>query len=140
MKRGFLVLILILLVSCAEKLIEEPENLIAEDKMTDILYDLSLLVAVKNTSRAILEDNDIEIMEYLYVKHKIDSVQFVQSDLYYASTPAIYESIYRKVETRLEATKKEMQDARMKKSDSVAEKANKKRAFKEIQKPSLKKD
>lgn len=125
-------------ISCAEKLIEQPENLIPQDKMTTILYDLSLLFAAKNTNKAVLIENDIEIMEYLYSKYKIDSIQFVQSDLYYASIPEVYETIYKEVETRLDAEKEQIQDARMQKSDSIAN-ANKKRTAKKPQNPSVKK-
>ena len=138
MKKGALVLILILLISCVERLIEKPENLITEDKMTDILFDLSLLVATKNTNKEILKDNNIDIMEYLYSKYKIDSVQFVQSDFYYASIPAVYESIYEEVETRLDDRKKELQEERTLKSER-SKNANKKEALKDSLNSSSKK-
>lgn len=138
MKKTALVLLTIMFVSCAEKLIEQPENLIPQDKMTAILYDLSLLVAAKNTNKAVLIENDIKIMEYLYSKYKIDSIQFVQSDLYYASIPEVYETIYKEVETRLDTKKKQIQDARLKKTDSTIN-ANKKRTAKKPEKPTPKK-
>ncbi len=138
MKKIALVLLMIMFISCAEKLIEQPKNLIPQDKMTAILYDLALLVAAKNTNKTVLIENDIEIMEYLYSKYKIDSIQFVQSDLYYASIPAVYETIYKGVEARLEDEEKQIQDARKQKSDSTIN-ANKKRTAKKPQKPSIKK-
>lgn len=138
MKKIALVLLTIMFISCAEKLIEQPKNLIPQDKMTTILYDLAILVAAKNTDKTVLIENDIEIMEYLYSKYKIDSVQFVQSDLYYASTPEVYEIIYKGVETRLEDEEKQIKEARKQKSDSITN-ANKKRTAKKPQKPSIKK-
>lgn len=126
MKRGALVLIVLLLVSCAEKLIEKPENLISEDKMADVLYDMSILIAAKNTSKTLLQEKGIDIMDYLYNKYDIDSVQFVESDLYYAANTVVYEALYEKVKTRLSKEKKEMENARDQKNDSISE-VNKKK-------------
>ena len=38
----------IILVSCAEKVVDEPENLISKEKMTEILHDLAILNAAKS--------------------------------------------------------------------------------------------
>ncbi|PCJ95480.1 MAG: hypothetical protein COA50_09785 [Flavobacteriaceae bacterium] len=119
MKKIAFVLLATMFFSCAEKLIEKPEKLIPEDKMTAILYDLTLLAAAKNTNKAILKKNDIVVMEYLFSKYKIDSIQFVQSDLYYASIPAIYETIYKEVGARLEAEEKLIEEERKQKNDSA---------------------
>lgn len=124
-----LVLVLVAVVSCAEQLIEKPENLIPEAKMTDILYDISLLVSAKNSNKAILVDNDIEVMDFIYKKYDIDSLQFVKSDLYYASEPVIYENMYIELDKRIEAEKNKRLEERKMKSDSIIE-ANKKKAQK----------
>lgn len=120
-KKISFLLLAMLLVSCAEKLVEQPEDLIPKDKMTNMLYDIAILTAGKNTSRATLVDRGIKTMDYIYKKYKIDSVQFVKSDLYYASRPAEYEAIYTEVETRLTDEKNRIQDARMQENDSIAE-------------------
>lgn len=124
-----LVLVVVAVVSCAEKLIEKPENLIPEAKMTDILYDISLLVSAKNSNKAILVDNDIEVMDFIYKKYNVDSLQFVQSDLYYASEPVIYENMYVALDERIEAEKNKRLEERKMKTDSTIE-ANKKKAQK----------
>tara|TARA_R110002051_G_scaffold207578_1_gene273341 strand:+ start:1627 stop:1989 length:363 start_codon:yes stop_codon:yes gene_type:complete len=105
-----------------EKIIKEPENLISKDKMTAIFYDLAIVTAAKNTNNEILKNNNIEAMEYIYSKHKIDSLQFVESDLYYASNPIVYKEIYENVEKRLKAETKKMEDAKIekRKMDSIA--------------------
>lgn len=102
MKKVIYILVLVIMGSCAEKLLEKPDNLIPKDKMIDILNDLAILNAAKNTNVAILRNHDIEPMEYIFTKYEIDSVQFVESDRYYASMPKEHEKIYIAVEARLE--------------------------------------
>ena len=89
---------------------EEPENLIPRGKMADILYDMALLDAIDNSYPQVLAENDLRTMEFLFEKYGIDSLQFVRSDLYYASIPAEYQKIYEAVEERL-----------TKKRDSISE-------------------
>jgi len=81
---------------------EKPENLIARDKMVTILKDLAVVNAAKTTNVGLMRENNVKPMDYIFKKHGIDSVQFVESDKYYASLPVQYESIYREVESRLE--------------------------------------
>lgn len=116
-----------MLLSCAEEAIKKPENLIPREKMSLILYDLALVNSAKSTNPAILRDHNIETMPYIYEKYGIDSVQFVNSDIYYASRPAEYETIYRVVEQRLEKEKEEMEEERRRVSDSVRIEAEKRR-------------
>lgn len=98
----YLLLLIVCFLSCNENLLEKPDNLIPEDKMVEVLKDLALVNAAKSTNIAVLQDNDIEPMAYVFGKHDIDSLQFVESDRYYASMPPDYERIYQKVESRLE--------------------------------------
>ncbi len=119
MKRVVIFFILIVLYSCVEKVIEKPENLISEEKMTAILFDIALMQAAKSTNSSVLENNGIEIMPMIYDKYEIDSVQFVQSDLYYASVPLVYQSIYESVESRIEERRAKLEEARKQKADSV---------------------
>jgi hypothetical protein len=122
-----------LLFSCNEKVVEKPENLIPEDKMVTILYDISLLNAGKIINESILNEYDIEPMGYLYSKYGIDSIQFVGSDTYYASIPTVYESIYTKVKEKLEEDEKFFEEERQQKQDSLV-------AAKEKLNPNLKKN
>jgi len=122
-----------LLFSCNEKVVEKPENLIPEDKMAAILYDISLLNASKIIYESILNEYEIEPMEYIYTKYGIDSVQFVGSDTYYASIPTVYESIYTQVKDKLEKDEKGFEEERKQKQDSLIE-------AKEKSNPNLKKN
>ncbi|WP_080317997.1 DUF4296 domain-containing protein [Croceivirga radicis] len=124
----YLVVLLVVaftVLGCKEEVIEEPENLIPENKMTELLYDLAVLNGAKATNPGILKDNDIETMPYLFNKYKIDSLQFVQSDVYYASKPLIYQRMYKEVLSRLETKADKMEEDRKRKADSIKE-ANKK--------------
>lgn len=96
--------------SCNEKLLEKPDNLIPQEKMVEVLNDLALVNAAKSNNPALLEENDIEPMAYIFEKHDIDSLQFVESDRYYASLPKTYEAIYKQVESRLEKKGKTLED------------------------------
>lgn len=118
---------LMLLVSCAEKVVEEPENLIPKEKMTEILHDLAILNAAKSGAARKFEDSGIDVMEFLYEKYGIDSTQFSQSDLYYASLPLEYQTIYQEVEARLKRQKDTLEAIGKRRNDSVR-KANLKRS------------
>lgn len=99
----------LLLFSCAEKLIEKPENLIPEDKMVLILKEMAIVNAAKATSIGTLRDNGIDPTTFVFAKYEIDSAQFVDSDRYYASLPLVYETLYEQVETSLEKQREQIE-------------------------------
>lgn len=117
-KFGSLVLIISLL-SCNENLLEKPDNLIPEAKMVEVLKDLAIVNAAKSTNLVVLHDNDIEPMAYVFKKHDIDSLQFVESDRYYASLPVEYERIYKKVESKLEKEVNVVEEAKRAKDSLI---------------------
>jgi hypothetical protein len=84
MKKILLLLPLFRIISCKEDAVDKPSKLIAEDKMIDVMYDLSILDAIKYQNPASLETYKINPF-YIYKKYKIDSAQFAQSNIYYAS-------------------------------------------------------
>tara|TARA_R110000868_G_scaffold125037_2_gene330338 strand:+ start:1065 stop:1475 length:411 start_codon:yes stop_codon:yes gene_type:complete len=122
MNKIVVLLLLIIATSCVEKIIKEPENLISKDLMTAVFYDLAIVTAAKNTNNEVLKKNNIEAMDYIYTKHGIDSLQFVESDLYYASNPVLYKEIYQNVENRLKSDTKAIEDVKKekRKQDSIA--------------------
>jgi len=95
----FLGALLILGCNYVEKPIK-PDNLISQDKMVDILYDVYILTSAKGTTKLILEDNGIYPEDYVFEKHKIDSLQFALSNEYYGFRVEEYESIIFRVEER----------------------------------------
>ncbi|MFK7812873.1 MAG: DUF4296 domain-containing protein [Maribacter sp.] len=112
MKKSLLFLLLILIFSCAEKLLDEPDNLIPKEKMILILNDLAIANAAKVTNSEILRNHEIEPTNYIFVKYAIDSIQFVESDRYYASIPEEHEEIYMAVEAKLETEKDRIANAK----------------------------
>ncbi|MFC4220972.1 DUF4296 domain-containing protein [Flagellimonas marina] len=127
MKKAILFIFGLLFLACGEKVVEEPENLIPKEKMTDILYDLAILNATKSSFSSVFEKTGIDIMEFLYEKYDIDSIQFAESDLYYASVPLEYQSIYEDIDARIERRKEAMEKATTRRNDSIREAQNKRR-------------
>lgn len=106
MKRTILILFGLILLSCkTDNAPVKPKNLISEDKMVEVLIDLSLLSSAKGLNKKILENNGITPDEYVYKKHKIDSLQFAESNLYYSYFIDDYDKIYLKVKDSLESLK-----------------------------------
>lgn len=97
---------MLLLAGCNDKPVEKPDNLIPEDKMVDIIYDLSLLDAIRLSDPVSIVERKINPSTYIYEKYKIDSLQFAQSNRYYASDIDGYTELYKRVEARLERSKK----------------------------------
>jgi hypothetical protein len=110
----YIITFLFLVAGCNEKVIEKPEDLIARDKMVDILIDMALINAGKAIDPNVMEENRVDPMRYIYAKYEIDSAQFVRSDLYYAAIPLEYEAIYEAVEERLEAERIRLKEEREK--------------------------
>ncbi len=101
-----MVCLLFSLLSCSNG-VEKPKNLIDKDKMVDVLYDLSLLEAIKtqHIGGGISNKN---ANEYIYKKYKIDSVQLAQSNKYYASDVEEYKKIFEKVKAKLDEQNKKL--------------------------------
>ncbi|MGB5553964.1 MAG: DUF4296 domain-containing protein [Flavobacteriaceae bacterium] len=112
MQRTLSLMALLLFIACGEKLMQEPEHLIAKEKMIEVLSDMAIVNAAKSTNVALLRDNNLDPTAYVFKKNGIDSVQFVESDRYYASLPAEYEAIYIEVEKRLTQKKEELEKAK----------------------------
>lgn len=112
MKKGVLFFILIsLILSCKEEVIKKPENLIEKEIMVDVMYDLALLEAIKYQSPNAIETHKINPDEYIYKKYKIDSAQFVQSNMYYASDYKEYKKMYDQINSRLVKNKSLLEEA-----------------------------
>jgi len=110
MKNLFVLLLIIFLTSCGEKLLDKPEDLIAKDKMINILKDMTILNSARNLSVTVLHDYKIEPTTFVFSKYGVDSLQFVTSDRYYASLPNEYEAMYKEIEKQLEEEKEQMSE------------------------------
>jgi hypothetical protein len=94
--------IVIVFVSCKEEAVEKPERLIEKEKMVDIMYDLAILEGIKYQNSASLMTYNINPSQYIYKKYKIDSLQFAQSNVYYASNYTKYKDIFDEIIKRID--------------------------------------
>ena len=99
-------IVLILLTACKQDIVKAPIHLIEKEEMINIMYDLSILEAIKNQNPTSLETYKINPNEYIYKKYKIDSVQFAQNNKYYAADYKTYKVIYDEIKARLDKNKK----------------------------------
>jgi hypothetical protein len=106
MKKTLLLLTLLIgFISCKEEAVDKPDDLIAKDKMIDVMYDLSILDAIKYQNPTSLETYKINPSQYIYKKYKVDSAQFAQSNIYYASNYTDYKDMYDKLIQRIDEKK-----------------------------------
>ena len=109
----FFLVFLSFLISCQDvKKVEKPEDLIPEDKMIDVLTELSLVHAARNYDKSRLEQTGIDPEVYIYEKFGIDSLQFKRSNAYYADQYQQYERMYDSVKIRLQVMKSKLDSIR----------------------------
>ena len=115
MKKLSYILIIFSLFGCVNNsLIENPTvpvNLISQEKMADIIYDMTLISVAKGVNKSILENNGIIPEEYIFKKHLIDSTIFANNNEYYSFDLKIYQSIYDEVKIKLQKNKKSINDS-----------------------------
>ena len=120
-KLSVLVSILVL-ISCKKPGVKKPANLISEDLMVEVIFDIILINNAKGVNKQLLQNNIQNPLNYIYRTHGIDSLQFTESNIYYTTNPDQYKSIYDKVELKLEAKKSEYNaviDERKRVKDSI---------------------
>ena len=107
--KKLLYLVVCLVFSCNPSVEKpkKPENLIPEDKMVDIMYDIFILNSAKGVNKKMLELNGILPKDYVFEKYSIDSIQFAESNNYYVYDTKTYESILNKIAEKIDAKKKE---------------------------------
>ncbi|MCC8360966.1 DUF4296 domain-containing protein [Salinimicrobium sediminilitoris] len=114
---------LILLASCQDiDRTPKPDNLIPEDKMVEVLTELSILHGARSYNKSLMEEKGINAYPYLTNKFGIDSVQLVQSNNYYAENYKEYQMIYDRVKERLEILMEQydsIREVEKKKKDSL---------------------
>ncbi|MEO8235562.1 MAG: DUF4296 domain-containing protein [Flavobacterium sp.] len=124
MKKIILLLsILIFISACSNKNeIQKPAKPIDKAVMENILYDLALLQALKSYSPEKLTKNNIDSKTYIYQKYKIDSVQFLENNKYFASDIETYKLMFENVSNRLQKEKSQIDTILNKESKIKAKK------------------
>lgn len=114
----------------------EPDNLLSEEKMVDIMYDIRLMNAAKSKNYKKIKDSAVHIDKYIYHKYQIDSLTLRQNIDYYATNSfKTAKDIEFAVQQKLEGEKNEVA-RKISKLDSVKfskgkkTKLEKKEAFK----------
>jgi hypothetical protein len=91
---------LFLLASCNKAEVPKPKNLIDEEVLENVIYDLTLLEAIKTQIPIDKQKFSGKTTNYVYKKYKIDSLQFVKSNQYYATDIDNYKEIFDRVKDR----------------------------------------
>ena len=104
---------------------EKPKNLISKDKMVDLLTEAYLANAARSVNNQSIIDKGIKMDSLIYKNFGVDSLQFANSNAYYAAEVNTYMEIFQKVEARLAAMQQKMDSIReMEKNsaDSISKK------------------
>lgn len=120
-----IVVLLVIIISCVEKGMEKPKNLISKDKMVDLLYDMHISNKTRNIKNLEKEKNS-NYHAIISEKHQIDSTRFKESHAYYMYYIAEYEAIYKKLEARFDTVFKK-QEIIIKIADSIKKLKDQKR-------------
>ena len=89
---------------------KKPDNLISKGKMAEVLYDLYIINAAKGVNKKMLEASGFNPETYILTKHNIDSLQFADSNMYYAFDTEAYQAIVEQVKARLVREKDEVEE------------------------------
>jgi Domain of unknown function (DUF4296) len=110
---------LFLLASCNKAEVPKPKNLIDEEVLENIIYDMSLLEAVKTQIPIDKQKFSGKTTDYIYKKYKIDSLQFVKSNQYYATDIDNYKKIFERVKDRLKTESEKLGIPKVDESEGV---------------------
>ncbi len=106
MKKIIVLATVLLFLACNNKSeLVKPAKFIESETMENILYDLALLQALKSYSPDKLKQNSINPKTYIYQKYKIDSLQFAQNNIYYATNTEDYSLMFDRISKKMQANK-----------------------------------
>jgi Domain of unknown function (DUF4296) len=108
-KTVVLIMLFTIFLSCKEEIVKKPKNLVEKATMVNIMYDLSLFDAIKYQSPATLDSAKITSTKYIYKKYQVDSLQFAQSNKYYAADYKEYKKMYDEIDARLKQVKLDLE-------------------------------
>ena len=109
MKKAIL-LALLMLSSCTQVEEVPPENLIGEEIMADLIFELAVLDAAKGFIPKDQKGRIVLDADSFYQFHEIDSAQFTSSNAYYAKQPKAYLRIVSMAKAKLKEFEKNMEE------------------------------
>ena len=104
MKKLLLIAGFLFLACDTNSSVTKPDELLSSEKMENILYDLTLLKAIK-TSYNDKEGKALFNDAYIFRKYNIDSTVLAQNQLYYAQSPKESIALYKRIDQRLKKAK-----------------------------------
>jgi hypothetical protein len=102
MKKLVVIFCAVWLLSCSNNPVPKPDNLLDEEVMTNILFDIAILQAADGSMPLRLSEKQINSSTYIYKKYAIDSLTFHQNQRYYAADVKQYKKMYQEVLDRLD--------------------------------------
>ena len=90
---------------CSKAKKDIPNPLLTENQMIDILYDLTIVDAIRMNNPAVLTENRVSTSKYIFEKHQIDSITFAENNKYYATKFDVYLRLYDSIYKRLDFEK-----------------------------------
>ena len=105
MKHLACILLAVLLFSCKKEVVEKPEHLLTEQEMSELLYDMALLQAIKTNNPSAFLGANANAQHFIYKKYRLDSLSFVQNHNYYVANLELYEKMQQQVAERLRIAK-----------------------------------
>ena len=102
----FFIVSLTLFISCKDDAVKKPKRLIEKEVMVDIMYDISLLDAIKYQNPTSIDSLKINPRDFIFKKYKVDSLQFATSNIYYSTDYEGYKVMFDQVAKRIEKEKK----------------------------------
>lgn len=109
-KISYIIFLGIFFMGCTSNtIIKKPDHLIPKDQMVDLLTDLLIASGAENIKNIDLERN-VNYFPLVFEKYGIDGTRFKESNYYYTSKIDDHEEILKKVDERLKAMKKELDD------------------------------
>lgn len=102
MKQVLFLFVSLFVLSCSKNPVPKPDNLLDEEVMVNIIYDISILQATDGSMSYKLSDHNIKMDQYIFEKYKIDSITYRENQRYYAADARKYKKIYKKVIERFE--------------------------------------
>ncbi|MFA5296721.1 MAG: DUF4296 domain-containing protein [Lutibacter sp.] len=117
-KISYFIFLSIFFMACTSNtIIKKPDHLIPKNQMVDLITDMLIASGAENIKNINLERN-VNYFPLVFEKYGIDSTRFKESNYYYTSRIDDYEQILQKVDERLKALKKEIDD-KIKLQDSL---------------------
>lgn len=106
---GPILVAFMVLFGCSNKAPKKPKNIIPMETMEQVLYDVYMLNAIKISNKKLLQKEEVSFQNEIFDKYQIDSLQFVNSNNFYASDFESYSVLIERVKTRMNSNKKEVE-------------------------------